>query len=244
MDTKIRHSLGELTDIEAVRQFIALEGLSVADIGCGPGKVTYELCQAGAMVVGIEPDKIQAAKNRNLSPPAGLRFMEACAENLPLESASLDAVFFFRSLHHVPIEAMDAALAEANRVLKPDTGVLWVVEPSMEGSHFRVMRPFNDETIVRTEAQAALGRTAARLFKFHECFTYVQFPRYPSFEAMAERISGQTFNNIRREDIETEEVRALFEAERQGPEDYKFEQPMLLNIYKHNDNAPLARRAG
>ena len=43
----------------------------------------------------------------------------------------MDGVFFFRSLHHVPIDAMEAALAEAARVLKPD-GFLCVMEPGTE----------------------------------------------------------------------------------------------------------------
>lgn len=236
MANPARRDLGEKTDIEAIAGFINLVGLRVADVGCGPGKASNEICMAGAEVCGIEPDEVQAAKNRAAPPRANLRFVEARAERLPLENASLDAVFFFRSLHHVPIDAMDAALAEAARVLRPD-GILWVVEPGMEGTHFKVMRPFNDETVVRTEAQAALSRTAERLFASHERFQYLCTPRYASFEAMAEQMSGQTFNDIRRETIETDEVRNLFEMGRQAEGDYKFEQPMLLDVYRRPKTA-------
>ena len=102
----------------------------------------------------------------------------------------------------------------------------------MTGTHFKVMRPFHDETRVRTEAQAALGRTAMRLFRSEERFQYMQFPRYPNFEAMVARVTGLTFNNIRRERVETDEVRDLFEAGRSGDGEYVFEQPMLLNLYR------------
>ena len=46
----------------------------------------------------------------------------------------------------------------------------------------------------------------------------------------AARALGQTFNDIKRERIETDEVRALFEAGRTDAGDYMFEQPMLLDF--------------
>lgn len=227
-----RRDLGEQTDIAAVGALLAVKGLRVVDVGCGPGKVARELCASGATVIGAEPDPIQAKINQNAPPTAGLTFIEATAENLPLDQGSVDGVFFFRSLHHVPIERMDAALMEAARILKPGTGFLCVVEPGMTGTHFKVMRPFHDETRVRTEAQAALSRTATRLFRSEEQFRYMQFPRYPNFEAMVARVTGQTFNDIRREQVETDEVRDLFVAARPEDGEYVFEQPMLLNLYR------------
>jgi ubiquinone/menaquinone biosynthesis C-methylase UbiE len=194
--------------------------------------VSRELAEIGATVLGIEPDPIQAQKNRQAPPIAAVSFIEARAENLPVATGSVDGVFFFRSLHHVPIELMEDALNEAARVLKPDTGFLYVVEPGMTGSNFKVMRPFHDETQVRTEDQAVLGRRAAHLFGSVERFQYRQFPRYPNFEAMVARVTGQTFNAIRRETVDTDEVRGLFEAGRCQGGDYVFEQPILLNLYR------------
>ena len=141
-------------------------------------------------------------------------------------------MFFFRSLHHVPVETMEAALAEAARALKAETGFLCVVEPGMDGTHFPVMRPFHDETRVRDAAQAALERSARRMFREFELFRYVQYPRYANFEALVARVMGQTFNDIRRERVETDEVRALFETGRTNRGDYMFEQPMLLDFYR------------
>lgn len=231
MTTK-RTDLGELTDMAAVSDLISIEGLQVVDVGCGPGIISRELAAAGAVVLAVEPDPIQAQKNRQTSATPGLTFVEARAEELPLEAKSVDGVFFFRSLHHVPIARMEEALCEAVRVLKPETGFLWVLEPGMSGTHFRAMRPFHDETLVRIEAQAALGRSMLRLFRSEECYQYVQSPRYPNFEAMVGRVTGQTFNDIRRERVETDEVRALFEAGRTDDGDYVFDQPMLLNVYR------------
>jgi ubiquinone/menaquinone biosynthesis C-methylase UbiE len=227
-----RKHLGECSDVAAAAALTSVAGLTVVDVGCGAGKTSRELAAIGARVIGVEPDPIQAVKNREAEPTPGVAFVEARAESLPVSSGSADGVFFFRSLHHVPVGAMEAALAEAARALKPETGFLCVVEPGMGGSHFPVMRPFHDETRVRDAAQAALERNAQRLFRQFDLYRYVQYPRYADFEALVTRVMGQTFNDIRRERVETDEVRALFEAGRTDRGDYIFEQPMLLDFYR------------
>jgi SAM-dependent methyltransferase len=227
-----RMHLGESADVDAVAALTSVAGLTIVDVGCGAGKSSRDLAALGATVVAVEPDPIQAAKNRKSEPPPAVVFHEARAESLPIASGSADGVIFFRSFHHVPVEAMEAALAEAARVLKPRSGFLCVVEPGMEGTHFPVMRLFNDETRVRNAAQAALRSRARRLFRELGLFRYVQYPRYPDFEAMVARFTSQTYNDIRREHVETDEVRTLFEAGRTEHGDYRFEQPMLLDFYR------------
>ncbi len=226
-----RTDLGELSDVGALLALIPVAGLALVDVGCGAGKSSRELAEAGATVLAVEPDPIQAAKNRAAEPVPGVAFAEARAERLPAERGSMDGVVFFRSLHHVPVEAMEAALAEATRVLKPETGFLCVIEPGMTGTHFPVMRPFHDETRVRNAAQGALDRTTGR-FRERQLFRYLQHPRYADFGALVARVLGQTFNDIQRERVETDEVRALFEAGRCDRGDYAFEQPMLLDLFR------------
>ncbi len=227
-----RKHLGERADADAVAGLTPVAGLTIVDVGCGAGKSSRELAAMGASVIGVEPDPIQAAKNREADPAPGVVFHEGQAQSLPVASGSADGVVFFRSLHHVPVDAMEAALAEAARVLKPETGFLCVVEPGMDGTHFPVMRPFHDETRVRDAAQAALERSARRLFRQCERLRYVQYPRYANFAALVARVTGLTFNDIRRERVETDEVRALFEAGRTDQGDYVFEQPMLLDFFR------------
>ncbi len=227
-----RKHLGERADAEAVAALTSLSGLTVVDVGCGAGRTSRELAALGASVLGVEPDPIQASKNREPEAPAGVAFVEARAENLPVASGSADGVFFFRSLHHVPIDAMEAALAEAARALKPESGFLCVIEPGMEGAHFPLIRPFHDETQVRNAAQAALEGSARLLFREFERFRYVQYRRYANFEALVAQAISQTFNNIRRERVETDEVRALFEAGRTDKGDFMFEEPMLLDFFR------------
>ena len=146
--------LGERADVDAVDALASVAGLTVVDVGCGAGKASRDLAALGATVIAVEPDPIQAAKNRAADPTPGVVFHEGRAERLPVASGSANGAFFFRSLHHVPIERMELAIVEVARALNPETGFLCVVEPGMDGTHFRVMRPFNDETRVRNAARA------------------------------------------------------------------------------------------
>jgi hypothetical protein len=130
-------------------------------------------------------------------------------------------------------------LAEAIRVLKPERGFLCVVEPGMIGSHFAMMRPFHDETLVRNEAQAALGRLSARKqFRREARYRCVQYPRHENFEQMVAQYTGLSFNNIARDIVDTAEVRAVFDAGRTPQGDYAFEQPVLINFYQSVERAP------
>ncbi len=227
-----RTDLGERSDTGALLAVTQVAGLTLVDVGCGAGKNARDLAEAGASVLAIEPDPVQAENNRAAAPALGVTFVEARAERLPARSGVMDGVVFFRSLHHVPVEAMAAALAEAARVLKPETGFLCVIEPGMSGTYFPVMRPYNDETRVREAAQQALAQSAAALFGERRSFRYLQRPRYANFDALIARALGQTFNAIAREQVETDEVRALFEAGRTDRGDYVFVQPMLLDLFR------------
>ncbi len=227
-----RTDLGERSDVAALLSATPVAGLALIDVGCGAGKNARDLAEAGATVLAVEPDPVQAAKNRAAAPTPGVTFVEARAERLPARSAVMDGVVFFRSLHHVPVEAMAAALAEAARVLKPEAGFLCVIEPGMTGTYFPVMRPYNDETRVREAAQKALAQSAAALFGERRSFRYFQHPRFANFDALVARALGQTFNAIARERVETDEVRALFEAGWTDKGDYVFEQPMLLDLFR------------
>jgi hypothetical protein len=227
-----RADLGERSDVAALLAVIPVAGLTLVDVGCGAGKNARDLAEAGATVLAVEPDPVQAAETREAAPTPGVTFAEARAERLPADSGSVDGVVFFRSLHHVPVEAMAAALAEAARVLKPEAGFLCVIEPAMTGTYFPLMRPYHDETRVREAAQEALTRNAAPLFGERRSFRYLQRVRYAGFDALVARVLGQTFNAIARQRVETAEVRALFEAGRTDDGDYAFEAPMLLDVFR------------
>ncbi len=223
--------LGEADEIMVIDKLVGLAGLHVVDVGCGGGRVTRQLVACGALAIGVEPDPIQAEKNHATESVPGLTFMEAPGQSLPVEDGSMDGVFFSYSLHHVPREHRDGALVEAARVLKPETGFLYVMEPMLVGSMDAVYRPFNDETEVRTEAYEALKRTAEPLFTEARELHYHASVRYESFAVFLDEVAGTTYNHFSREHVDTPEVKALFEAGN-ADDGYDFIEHTRVNLYR------------
>lgn len=225
------NDLGEKSDLDVLDHLVDVAGLRVIDEGCGDGRFAIELAKRGATVVGVEPDPVQARKNRAAEPVPGLTFIECGGEALPMDDASQDAAFFFYSLHHVPLELMAAALGEAARVLKPE-GLLYSLEPMMSGSSFALQRQYHDETEVRTAAQKALHDAAGTLFAEAARYTYTHSSRHRDFEALVRQVTGASFNQITRDMIDTPAARAAFEAGKTAEGDYAFDQPLLVTLLR------------
>ena len=225
-----RIKLGELNDIEAAEKLVSVNGLEVIEAGCAGGAAARGLAKRGAKVLGVEPDPVQAALNRDHPTTAGVTLLEASAQALPADNESFDGVFMFRSLHHVPETMMDKALTEASRVLRPD-GFLYVAEPAMNGSFFDLMLPFHDESEVRILAQQALDRTAGNLFTETAKYSCFQQPKFDKFAALIDVFVGMSFNRITRDMIDRPQVRENFDAA-QTESGYVFIQPMLINLYR------------
>ena len=223
--------LGEADEMAVIDRLVTVAGLDVVEVGCGDGRIIRQLAERGAKALGVEPDPIQAEKNRAAAAVPGLFFVEAPGQALPVDDGIMDGVFFCYSLHHVPREHMDKALAEALRVLKPETGFLYVLEPMLAGSMEAVYRPFHDETEVRTLAYGALKRAVVPRFAEARELRYREPVRYDSFAAFVDEVAGTTYCDFPRERLETPEVKALFEAGRTD-DGYVFTQHTRVNLYR------------
>jgi SAM-dependent methyltransferase len=86
----------------------------VLDIGCGDGQIARMLVDRGATVVGIDPtwNQISVAHQRG-----GAAYARAAADQLPFADASFDAAVACLVFEH--IDAVDQAIAEVARVVKP-----------------------------------------------------------------------------------------------------------------------------
>jgi len=223
--------LGEAGDLDVIDQLVTIDGLKLLDVGCGDGRVARNLVERGAIVQGIEPDPIQAQLNREAAALAKLTFIEAGAQSLPLDDNTIDGVFFTKSLHHVPGPLMNDALREAIRVLKPETGFLYVLEPLLTGTQEDIYRPFHDETEVRTLAYQALARSAAPHFKQAAEYCYHSSITYGDFAEFVDQVTGRTFCDFSRQDVDTAEVSALFERGKQD-DGYAFTRHLRVNLFR------------
>jgi SAM-dependent methyltransferase len=99
-------------------------GKSVLELGAGTGKFTEVSSRTGADIVAIEPSPVML--DRLTSELPGVRALRAGAQNLPIASATVDAVVCAQSFHWF---ATASTLAEIRRALKPGgmLGLIWNV---------------------------------------------------------------------------------------------------------------------
>jgi SAM-dependent methyltransferase len=93
------------------------EGGEVADLGCGPGRVTAYLASQGLSVFGLDVSESMLAIARREHP--ALRFVRGSMQELDLPEGSLDGVVSWYSIIHTPEEHLPALFAGFHRVLRP-----------------------------------------------------------------------------------------------------------------------------
>lgn len=120
---------------EARKRFLShLPGSPVvADIGCGPGRDSYALNEAGCSVVGLDLSMAMLAE-------AAQRFkgplVIADMRQLPFRPASFDGAWVCASLLHVPKRHGKTTTTSFRALLKPK-GVLFVAVKQGFGETFR-----------------------------------------------------------------------------------------------------------
>lgn len=97
-----------------------LPPLIIADLGSGEGGFALLLAQTAKRVIAVDSSEKMLEVGRGLAQRNSVRnveFRQGDMEELPIDSASVDAVFFSQSLHHALHP--DGALTEAHRILVP-----------------------------------------------------------------------------------------------------------------------------
>lgn len=89
----------------------------VADLGCGPGRVTAHLHALGVEVFGVDLSPGMVAVARRTHP--GLRFEVGSMTALEQQDDSLGGVVAWYSTVHTPPELLPTVFAECRRVLAP-----------------------------------------------------------------------------------------------------------------------------
>jgi ubiquinone/menaquinone biosynthesis C-methylase UbiE len=137
-----------------VRQWVGdPSGLRVADVGCGTGRHTVWLAQAGASVDAYDFSKGMMAKALKKLGGSEVRFHEHdLTRPLPAADEMFDLTMFALVADH--IKDLDAAFRELHRITKPGGQVIFsVLHPAMNliGITARFINPESGEE-VRVEA--------------------------------------------------------------------------------------------
>ncbi|MER7178269.1 class I SAM-dependent methyltransferase [Streptomyces hyaluromycini] len=92
-------------------------GGTVADLGCGPGRVTARLAGLGLSVFGLDLSASMLAVARRENP--GLRFVQGSMLELAVADGALDGVVCWYSSIHTPDDRLPVLFGEFRRVLRP-----------------------------------------------------------------------------------------------------------------------------
>jgi SAM-dependent methyltransferase len=221
------------TEIDAVSELMDIRGARVLELGCGAAQTTRALVESlgAAEVVATEVDRVQHEKNLRVGNLPGVRFVLGGAESIDAPDESFDAVLLFKSLHHVPVTAMDRALAEIHRVLKPGRAALFS-EPVYWGPFNDLMSLIHDERVVRQAAFDSLCRAvSAGLFRC-EAEVFIEVPgTYTDWESFAERFLDVTHTDLDIDSARRAQIRAAFEAHL-TPTGAHFMKPHRLNLLR------------
>ncbi|TQV81647.1 class I SAM-dependent methyltransferase [Denitrobaculum tricleocarpae] len=216
-----------------MRGTLPLKEQRVLDVGCGSGGLVRFMTREGARVTGLDTSEKQLARARDADGAGDEDYISGVAEDLPFEAGIFDAVVFFNSLHHVPVEHQATALREALRVLRSG-GEIYVLEPLAEGAFFEMMRPIEDETDVRASAYEALLNAANTSGVCeHRELSYEAPLSYESFEACRNEMIA--VDESRRPAIEAQgdNLRIAFESAAEFEEGaYRFASPSRLNLLR------------
>lgn len=168
---------------------LPLDYAHVLELGCGKADMTRAISQAGiASMTAFEVDQIQHTKNLQIIDLPKVSFRLGGAEAIPAQNDQFDIVFMFKSLHHVPPDMMDRAMAEIRRVLKPG-GLAYISEPVYAGDFNDILRMFHDEKVVREAAFAAIVRAVqGGMLDLIEQKFFNTLWHFDSFEQFEERI--------------------------------------------------------
>ena len=161
-----------------------------------------------------------------------MAFMLAGAQSIPSADSQFDLALMLKSLHHVPMDAMDAALTEVARVVRPG-GLLYVSEPIYGGAFNELVRLYNDEGVVRTAAQAALDRAVAAGIHWQAEAErrFAQPVRFRDWPDFAQRMLYPSFADHGITPALEARVRAKFEPHL-GPEGARFMRPLHVRLLR------------
>lgn len=138
---------------EIYNRLLSLDNKHILELGCGGAEITRNIATSGRnrKITALEVDEIAHEKNLQISDLPNVTFALDGAQKIPLTDESVDVVFMFKSLHHVPVELMEPSMHEIRRVLKPG-GFAYISEPVFAGAFNEILRLFHDEKSVRQAA--------------------------------------------------------------------------------------------
>jgi ubiquinone/menaquinone biosynthesis C-methylase UbiE len=114
-------------------------GRRVLDMGCGTGRFTVPMAEAGAVVTGLDLSRAMLDVTQGKLAEQGLvaDLYEGDMAALPFEDDSFDVVTSMLALMHIPLADRGRVFAEAARVLRPGGRLVICVKNSLFEQFFK-----------------------------------------------------------------------------------------------------------
>ena len=119
--------------VNFVQYLTPLEG-KVLDYGCGIGDLSHFLLNAGIACEGLDSsiDSVTSTNQRFQGNPLWGGAQLSTGKQIPYEDNTFDFIFFIETIEHLIPENISGLLKEVRRVLKPQTGKLFISTPNSE----------------------------------------------------------------------------------------------------------------
>ncbi|MFG1998002.1 class I SAM-dependent DNA methyltransferase [Spirillospora sp. NPDC048911] len=130
---KIAHSPLDVAVLNAFAEMVGDTAGPVADLGCGPGRVTAHLRALGLDVFGVDLSAEMLGVARRENP--GLRFVQGSMAELDAADGSLAGAVSWYSIIHTPAERLPGLFTEFHRVLAPGGHLLVAFQVGEEPMH-------------------------------------------------------------------------------------------------------------
>jgi ubiquinone/menaquinone biosynthesis C-methylase UbiE len=125
------------------------EGSRVLELGCGNGKILAVLIRNKWDITALDISKKAVALSRDLVKGASItEFMVADARNIPVKSATFDAVFAIHVLGHIDEPGREEIVREVTRILNIG-GMLFFCDFSTEDIRYGKGRETEPSTFMR-----------------------------------------------------------------------------------------------
>jgi ubiquinone/menaquinone biosynthesis C-methylase UbiE len=219
---------------EIFNRLLSLDNKHIVELGCGHASITRNIATSGSnrKITALEVDEIAHEKNLQVTDLPNVKFELSGAQQIPLEDESVDVVFMFKSLHHVPIDLMETSMHEIKRVLKPG-GLAYISEPVFAGDFNEILRLFNDEKKVRKAAFKAVEKAVADgLFSLVEEIFFNSPRKFEDFAEFESRIIKATHSSYKLDKELYALVKQRFE-QHIGDDGAHFLNPIRVDLLQH-----------
>ncbi|HRQ56736.1 MAG TPA: class I SAM-dependent methyltransferase [Azoarcus taiwanensis] len=225
-------------EYELITRKLPLANARLIELGCGDAAMSRRLAEGTAVreIVALEVDESQLELNLARDWPPSITVSRGAAESIDAPDESFDHAMMLKSLHHVPVDAMDRALAQIHRVVRPG-GLLYVSEPVFDGEFNEIMRLFHDEEIVRESAIAAMARACDKgLYERVEQIHFLAPIAFADFADFERRMMKLSHTDLKIDSLVRERVRQQFELHT-GQGGVSFSRPMRVDLLRKRKDA-------